>query len=115
MKHSGSINKLRGQLQKKHQNKNKKAKRQTTCKSPSQICVSPREATTKTQQKKGPGPNANQNTQELPHDREGVSHRVTKTCKIPPTQKTSDDGLYNDWQHFQMLTVFQVAKTTCNT
>jgi len=65
----------------KHQNKTKKAKRQTTRKSSSEIYVSPREATAKTQQKNGPGPKANQNTQELPHDTEGVSHRITKTCR----------------------------------
>jgi hypothetical protein len=55
MKRSGSINKLHGQLKQKYQNKTKKAKRQTTRKS-HQICVSPREATAKTQQKKGRGP-----------------------------------------------------------
>ena len=81
MKRSGSINKLCGQLQQKHQNKNKKGEAADDPQIPSQICVSPREATAKTQQKKGPGPNANQNTQELPHDTEGVSHRVTKTCR----------------------------------
>jgi len=35
--------------------------------------------------------------------------------QIHPTQKTSDEGMYNDWQHFQVLTVFHDAKTTGNT
>ena len=30
--------------------------------------------------------------------------------QIHPTQKTSDTGIYNDWQHFQMLTLFQNAQ-----
>ena len=77
---SGSINKLHGQLKQKYQNKTKRRSGRRPANPPPDLRFATR-SNSKNTTEKGPGPNANQNTQELPHDTEGVSHRVTKTCR----------------------------------
>ena len=80
VKHSGSIHTKLGQINTSPEQENGE-KRQTTRKSPSQIRVSPRKATAKQQKKRGQGPTQNHKHTRFATGHEGVSDRVTETCR----------------------------------
>ena len=77
MKRSGSSCTVHWQIN-NHQNKAKARRQQTTRKSPSQICVSPREATAKQQKKRVRAQHKQKITHDLPQDTGGVSHMSQK-------------------------------------